>query len=146
MGAIVAFNYTIWKQKFPKLGYVTELQAQSYFDMATTLQVNDGSGPVNNAAVQTNMLDTLTAHLAALFSPPDSGGGSSPAIVGRISSATEGSVTVTTEWAGEVSDNEAFYIQTQYGAVYWQMRKAFLTMRYVPRRVGGPVPGYGGLI
>ena len=151
MGVIYAFNYAAWLAVYPEFSSpggstpVTSDQANAYFGIATSLQVNDGSGPVSSAVQQAAMLNALTAHIAALFSTPAGSPSPSP-LVGRISSATEGSVSVTAEWAAQVSDNEAFYLQTKYGALYWQMRKAFLTMRYVPKRIGGPVPGYGGLI
>lgn len=151
MGAVVAFDYAAWLILFPEFSStgtipVSGPQANNYFAQATMLQVNDGSGPVSSSTQQLSMLNWLTAHIAKLFATPAGASGPS-GLVGRISQAAEGTVNVTSEWAAQVSDNEAFYITTNYGAFYWQMRKAFLTARYVrPRHRGGVVRGYGGLL
>ena len=52
-------------------------------------------------------------------------------LVGRISSASVGSVSVSTENAG-ATQSASWYQQTQYGSTYWAMTASFRTMRYVP--------------
>ena len=66
-----------------------------------------------------------------------------------ISNASEGSVSVQTEWnAGSNQDDiEAFLIQTKYGAAYWAMTAQFRTARYMARPTivaGAPYPAIGG--
>ena len=51
---------------------------------------------------------------------PAATGAPAPAIVGRISSASEGSVSVSSEYKDSGSPSEAFFTQTKYGAMFWQ--------------------------
>lgn len=141
MGVIVTFDYATWIANplyAPFAPTVNSGQAQGYFDIATTIHRNDGGGPVNDATQQLNLLNMLVGHLAALFAPPTPGGSSS-GIVGRINSATQGSVSVQAAYSNNVSEQMAWFIQTKYGALYWTATAPFRTMRYVPNRNPGVV-------
>lgn len=130
MGVIVAFDYAGWVAMFPQLDYVPPDLAQVYFDIAATMHANDGTGPVIDTGEQTKLLNFLTAHLSKLYAPRD---GQEPSgLVGRISSATEGSVTVQAEWGNTTSERAAWFLQTQYGATYWALTAKYRTMRYRP--------------
>lgn len=155
MGVQVAFVYADWVTQFPEFAYLTEAQATEYFDWATTYVRNDGGGPCTVTQLQTQMLYLVTAHLVKLFAPTNTGQpGSGTQLVGRVSSAGEGSVNVSAEYAGPQA--AAFWLQTQYGAAFWQMSAVFRTMRYIPlprygpnapRSMAGPLwsnPGWGG--
>lgn len=147
MGVIVAFNYAAWIANPLYAGFASTVdsgQAQGYFDIATTIHRNDGGGPVNDATQQLNLLNMLVGHLAALFAPPAPGQQPS-GLVGRINSATQGSVSVQAAYSNTVSEQMAFFIQTKYGALYWVSTAPFRTMRYRPsinRGVVGP-RGFG---
>ncbi|MCC8963767.1 DUF4054 domain-containing protein [Bradyrhizobium sp. Pear76] len=145
MGVVVQFNYAQWAATYPEFGAtVNQTQAQNYFQIATSIHRNDGGGPVCDPTIQLNLLNMLTAHVAALFGPPVAGAQPST-IVGRISSASEGSVSVQAAYSNNVSQQMAWFIQTKYGAMYWTAAAPFRTMRYVPsfrRGVVGP-PGFG---
>lgn len=134
MGVAVTFNYAAWAVQFPEFSNLSEDQATMYFTIATTLHRNDGGGPVSTAATQTQLLNYVTAHLAFLYS----GTAASPAspLVGRITNATEGSVSVQTDYGANIPQNMAFWIQSKYGATYWAMTAPYRTMRYVPPRQG----------
>lgn len=145
MGVVVQFSYPQWAALFPAFASsVSPTQAQSYFDLATSIHRNDGGGPVNNAAQQLNLLNLLTAHIAQLFTPPAPGQQPST-IVGRISSATQGSVSVQAAYSNNVTEQMAFFVQTQYGAFYWAATAPFRTARYVANKNRGVVgpPGFG---
>lgn len=145
MGVVVQFSYAQWSALFPAFSAtVNQAQAESYFTIATTIHRNDGGGPVNNAAQQLNLLNLLTAHVAALFAP-QAPGQTPSTLVGRINSATQGSVSVQAAYSNNVSEQMAWYIQTQYGAMYWTATAPFRTMRYIPNRNRGVVgpPGFG---
>jgi hypothetical protein len=141
MGVIVSFNYVLFQQTYPELAYLTQPQAQNYFNIATTIHRNDGGGPVNDAAQQLSLLNMLTAHVAAMFAPTASGGAAS-GLVGRISNAAEGSVSVAAAYSSNVGQQQAWFIQTKYGAMYWVATAPFRTMRYRPNRNPGVVTGY----
>jgi 1,6-anhydro-N-acetylmuramate kinase len=145
------FDYDSWVATFPDLQAITEAAALNYFQMATLYVRNDGRGPVNDPNVQATLLNLTTAHIAKMLSPQTAGvpttGGAEPssAIVGRIASATEGSVTVQAEMP-EQPASAAWWNQTQYGAMAWKMMAPFRTMRYVParRRSYNPPARYWG--
>jgi hypothetical protein len=77
----------------------------------------------------------VVAHLGTLSGVlTPAGQGSTATQVGRVSSASEGSVSASMDM-GQQSKNAAFWLQTQYGATFWQATAKYRTMRYVlPRR------------
>lgn len=144
--AVVVFDYAQWAALFPELanGGVTEQVASSYFVVATFLLDNTDCSPVQDVTQRQMLLNYIVAHLAALAGYPLAAGASVPSpsgMVGRVSSATEGSVSVSSDY-GAVRESEAWWIQTQYGATYWMLTRAFRTMRYVaaPARNFEPFP------
>lgn len=142
MAEAITFDYAAWQAAYPLLATVPSADATGYFNLATMLFRNDGTSPAPTVAMQTTLLYLLTAHMAKLFAP-QSQGGQAAGIVGRISNASEGSVSVQTEYSSQISDSQAFYIQTTYGALFWQMTAVFRTMRYrVPYSNPGVVPGF----
>jgi hypothetical protein len=145
------FDYATWIMTFPEFAGVGQPQADLYFGIATSFVKNDGTGPVRNPHLLRNLLNLTTAHVAKLFSmqsngQPSSSGGEAPAgLVGRISSATEGSVSVSTEFESDGAAS-AWWNQTQYGVTAYRMLAPFRTMRYLPgprRRYNPPVRGGG---
>lgn len=147
MGVIVIFDPTAWKAQFPPFAYLTDDQARGYFAQATLFLRNDGGGPIRDAAQQIAILNLVTAHVAKLFAPLADGQPAST-IVGRISSASEGSVSVSAEMSANGSEGKDWFLQTPYGAAAWQALAPFRTMRYVPAPqytsgVGFPLAGSG---
>lgn len=152
----VVFDYTAWLALVPGMAGIDETDATSYFGLATMYVRNDGRGPIFDPVQQTNLLYLATAHVAYILSNrtngiPTSGGAElAPPLVGRINSATEGSVSVASEMPNQPA-SAAWWLQSPYGAMVWQMLAPFRTMRYVPgprriynppwRYLGGP-PGY----
>lgn len=139
MGAVVGFDYAAWLNFFPEFGYVSAPQAALYFDIATTAHRNDINGPVVDAAKQLQLLNIVTAHVAALFAPKVPGGDPANALVGRIASASEGSISVSADF-GSLPSSAAWWSQTRYGAMYWQLTKPYRNATFVlgPRRVFDP--------
>lgn len=136
MGA--TFDYNLWTQTFPEMANVSSAQATMYFSFAQ-LYYDNGGWPGTLPQAQ-SLLNLLTAHIAFLFSPRDSLGNPSstgqvppPAIVGRISSASEGSVSVQADYDSNAgSPSQAWYAQTRYGAAYWAAVAQFRTAFYSP--------------
>ena len=134
MGVIVAFNYANWAARYPEFSAVAQATVEQYFAEATIYHSNNGVGPVDDPTVQSALLNMVTAFIAARYSqsqgspmpgsPQDANG-----LVGRISSAAEGSVSVQTE--NQYPPGSAqFWQQNKYGADYWNATKAYRTMRY----------------
>lgn len=147
MGAVASFNYKDFVAAFPELSGLTSSQAAAYFSRATMFLRNDGSGPVCDVTTQTNLLYLLTAHLALMSAPRDASGNvasvgtAAPSLVGRISNATEGSVSVQIE-NDYAQGTVQWYQQTRYGSEFWAASQAYRAFKYVPRKtrvVDGPL-------
>lgn len=140
----VTFNYDAWSGRYPEFSAsVTPSLAQQYFTEAGLYCDNTAASPVQDPAVLLMLLNMLTAHIAAL-NAPQNGQPSSP-LVGRISNASEGSVSVQTELEGQLQ-GRAWYAQTKYGLAYWQATAQYRTAQYFPScpRVMDPWnPGFG---
>jgi hypothetical protein len=105
---------------------------QAYFALAGEVWLrNDGTGRVKDVGLQTQLMYMLTAHLCQLFSGPD--GNDPNGLVGRASSATQGSVTLALEYAS--TNNSQWFDQTPYGAAFWQATAAYRSFpKYVRSR------------
>lgn len=137
--AIVTFNYATWIARYPEFAGVTQQVAQLYFDEATTYVRNDGGGPVSSSAILAVLLNTVTAHIAWLCSTRDANGNivtggavQAPGLVGRVSSASEGSVSVSAE-NDYPAGSAQWWQQSKYGAAFWAMTAQYRTMRYIAR-------------
>lgn len=136
---MAVFTYSLWALIFPELAlYTNSAQATQYWTEATMLLDNSATSPVQDIGQRTMLLNLLTAHICQLRQALN-GQPSSP-LVGRISEATEGSVSVKAEMIAAPGSAQ-WYNQTKYGAQYWQMLLPFRSARYYPgpRRVFTPV-------
>lgn len=136
--AVAVFSYPDWTAMFPEMANVPEPAAAGFFAIAGLLLDNTDCSPVQDVTLRTSLLYYATAHVASLAGHPVAAGGSAApsGVVGRVSSATEGTVSVSTDY-GAVSGQAAWWLQSAYGATFWQLAAAFRTMRYVapPPRV-----------
>lgn len=136
--AIVIFDYADWAALYPQFSTtVTSGQAQSCFDQATLYCSNADCAIVPYQPTLTPPITTrlailylLTAHIAQLQYGCVMGGSLVPAgpLVGRVSSATQGSVSVSVAMEGPQS--AAWFNQTQFGASAWAAMAQFRTARY----------------
>lgn len=130
MGVIVTFDLAQWRALFPEFSNVTDQQLTGpVWTMAQVYCRNDGGGPVCQVTVQTELLNLMVAHIAQLLygstTTPSTG------LVGPIISATEGSVSVS---AGVVyNSSNQWFLQTKYGALFWQMALPYRLARYYPK-------------
>lgn len=150
--AVAVFDYAKWAAMFPYLaaptGGVTEPIAAGFFTVAELLFANDDCSPIADTDKRLVFLNYIVAHLARLAGYPIAAGGTAApdGMVGRVSSATEGTVSVSSDY-GAVRESEAWWIQTQEGAIFWQMTRPLRTARYIaapPRYFGPARRAYGG--
>ena len=126
----VVFDYSLWSLRYPELsGSVKAALAGAYFIESTLFLDNTDNSRVTDLGQRAMLLNMLTAHIAALNAPLN-GQPSSP-LVGRITNATEGSVTVAA--AMDLPPGSAqWFAQTKYGASFWAATAVYRTMLYVP--------------
>lgn len=131
----VTFDYETWILRYPEFTAVSEPLAQEYFNEAGLYCTNDTCNTAFPAGVLGTFLNMLTAHIAWLNAPRDAQGNpattgqpASP-IVGRINTASEGSVSVGSENLYPPGSAQ-WYQQSKYGAAYWAATAPYRTMRY----------------
>lgn len=129
--AVVAFDPAAFVARYPEFNTVSTTVLGLYFTEATMYLDNTDASRVSNIAQRSVLLNMLTAHIAALNGSGANGNGAQ-GIVGRINSATEGSVTVSSEYAAPKNGTQAWFQQTQYGAAFWAASGRYRTMVYVP--------------
>lgn len=134
-GAVV-FDPVAFTTRYPQFANVDAALLQAFFDEAAALYLNNSARSiVRDLGERSILLNMIVAHLGTLSGVlTPAGQGSTATQVGRVSSASEGSVSASMDM-GQQSKGAAFWMQTQYGAAYWQATAAYRTMRYVlPRR------------
>lgn len=145
---VVQFSYAAWLAVYPEFTHpggpipVSQPQAENFFAQATMLHANDGSGPVCGPAQQLALLNAVTAHLAAIFAPAQ-GQPAASDLVGRISNASEGTVSVAIQ-NDYPSGTAQYWQQTKYGSFYWEATKTFRRASYLPNPRSGVQPYYPG--
>ena len=128
---IVVFDYATWAGQYPELAAsVNGPQAQGYFNQAAIYLDNTATSAITDAAPggrRETILYMLTSHIAAMLATI-AGAAASP-LVGRIASAGQGSVNVSTDMPAPMS--AAWFNQTKYGAMAWQAMNAYRGMLYM---------------
>lgn len=129
------FDFAAWQAMFPQFAAMPEAVAQGYFDVAFEMfgstpcaqcfaQPSDGS--------QSTPLSYLTAHIATLMGTNAAGQPNTP-LVGRVNTATQGSVSVGAEMPNQ-PHGAAWYQQTQAGAMFWVLTAKCRQAQYAPAR------------
>ena len=118
----VVFVYNEFVTLFPEIE-TTEVKAQWAFDIACLIISNTPCSIVDCLCERKKLLYLLTAHVLYL---QNRGGGA----VGSIGNAHEGSVSVGYASIGKLGEN--YFGQTQYGLLFWQLVKKYMSGFYVP--------------
>jgi hypothetical protein len=127
----VVFDPTVWRNQYPQFDAVTDVSANGYFNIATLYLDNGDCSIVQDVTQRSTLLGLLTAHIATLNGAGTASGAPS-GLVGRITSATEGSVSVQTSYPDPKSALEGWLNQTTYGAMFWAATGYLRMFRYVP--------------
>ncbi len=135
--ATVVVDPVAFLARYPEFQSVNQATLQAYFNEATLYLNNTDASLVTDGSVggqRSMLLNMATAHITALNATVN---GVSPSpLVGRIDQATQGSVSVHADM-GPVTNSQAWWMQTKYGAAYWAATASYRTMRYVP---GASIP------
>lgn len=138
---IVTFSPSAFKTAFPRFATVADAALSLNFVYATFALNNSCGSVVKDATQREALLNLLVAHITQLLQGID---GLAPGgLVGRVSDATEGSDSITADM-GVVTFNAAYFMQTQWGATFWQLTSQYRTFRYIPPpTVCADLPGGG---
>lgn len=133
--AIVVLDIPKFSAMFPEFSNLTDAQLPFLFDQATDYLNNSEYSLVDDAVKRERLLYLLMAHLAYLRYGDANGNGGS-GMVGRLSSASEGSVSVSSD-AGQIEFRYMWYTQSPYGMDFWQATKVYRMANYYPGSVYG---------
>ena len=126
--AAVVFDPTAFKARYPEFAAVPDATLTACFMEAGLYLSNADNSPVQNLTRRATIFNMLTAHVAYLGGLLSADG--MPRPVGRVSQASEGSVSAGFEYLAPGS--AAWFSQTQYGASYWAATSSLRGMRYIP--------------
>jgi hypothetical protein len=124
----VVFDPAAFKVRYPEFTAVDNDTLVAYFAEATLYLDNTDASPITNTVTRGVLLNMIVAHLAQIYS--GSNGQAPSQLVGRISQAGEGSVSVSTD-AMPNAGSAAWFNQTKYGAQYWAATLPLRRFRYV---------------
>lgn len=139
----VVYDYDTWVLMFPEFSTTVPntTVGQGFFNRACLLLDNTDCAIVPNCPPtyeRAILLDLLTAHIAVLSVGSSLTKNAASPLVGRITNATQGSVSVAASM-GPVTTSSAYFMQTSYGAEYWQASAGYRAGgRYAP----GSVPNF----
>ena len=137
----VIFDFPQFTALFPEFSGLGPALCSAYFMRATgNIISNSTTNPMYGDGNLPFLIYLATAHVAYLNCPKDQAGnpsaGGTPAsqAAGRVSSASQGSVSVQTEWpANDPSGQEKYLMQTKYGQEYIAAMGPYKTGRYAAR-------------
>ena len=133
MSGVVEFNVNKFRSLYPNLK-ATDDQLNWYFVESTMLLNNTSKSCVKSLAEREVLLFLLVAHFAVLQQRVEGDN----EVVGRISSASQGSVSVTLD-NGQTTLSDKWYQQTPYGSKYWALTAKYRSFLYVATNIAMPV-------
>lgn len=145
--AVITFVPADFKLNYPEFTSTPDARTLVMFGIAeqSLLDNSDGS-PVMDTAYRTQLFYMLVAHLLVLLG---TGSGGAPGTInappGRLSSATEGTVSTAFEYnMPQGSAMAAWYLQSKYGAMFWTSTARFRSAIYIGKPSGvGTAQAYG---
>jgi hypothetical protein len=131
--SVIAFDPTYFATRYPEFVSIPQASISACFSEAG-IYCNNTNPVISDQTIGGLLyvlLHMLTAHIVALNFGVN---GQSPSqLVGRINSASEGSVSVGADM-GAVAGSKAWFLQTKYGAAFWQGTARYRTMMYYSGR------------
>ncbi|ECI2457650.1 DUF4054 domain-containing protein [Salmonella enterica subsp. enterica] len=128
--AIVVLDISKFRAMFPEFSNVADSILPFLFDQSTDYLNNSDYSLVEDAVKRERLLYLLMAHIAYVRYGDTSGNGGT-GMVGRLSSASEGSVSVSSD-AGQIEFRYMWYTQSPYGMDFWQATKVYRMANYYP--------------
>ena len=123
----VVFDPVAFKARYPEFAAVANATLGAYFTEAGLYLSNANNSPVRNLTRRAILLNMLTAHVAYIGGALSADG--MPRPVGRVSQASEGSVSAAFE--GPPPGSAQWFQQSQYGAAFWQATSSLRGFRYL---------------
>jgi hypothetical protein len=126
---VVEFDPAEFKELYPAFATVADEALELNFMAAEMFVNNTCCSRVQDANKRERLLNLLVAHITQLL--PGINGQPPAGIVGVITDASEGSVSVSTS-VGNIPFTAVYFAQTQFGLMFWQLTAPFRQFVYVP--------------
>ena len=133
-GGTAVWNPGSFLQRYPEftLAYNTNPSKFSdYFIESGLYLTNAPNSPVADVTVRSMLLNMLVAHISFLAGDLSADGQARP--VGRVSQASEGSVSASFDMNAQTAGSGPWFQQSQYGSAFWQATSKWRSFRYSPR-------------
>lgn len=133
-GGTAVWNPGIFLARYPEFTNAYNANPSkfaSYFIETGLYLTNCPTSPVQDVNRRLLFLNMLVAHISFLGGDLSADGQTRP--VGRVTDAGEGSVSASFGYNNDPSQAEAWFIQSQYGAAFWQATSSLRGFRYSPR-------------
>lgn len=124
----MAFSFNEWAARFPELA--TQGTPQQITQLASEAGLAYNLEWVNDPDQKATLSNLAVAHLVKLRLGDNSS--AAQGMVGRITAASEGSVSVSLDAGPIGSSTMAWWMQTPYGAQFWLLTASHRQFRYVP--------------
>ena len=132
MDGVVALDPALFRGTFPDLAGISTQQLTTYWTIAGQYCDNTPRSLVTDwqpGGKRATCLNLLVAHIATLLGHGPQGAARG-GMVGRIASAGQGSVNVSMDMPA--TPDAAWFMQTQFGAMYWTLTAPERTALYFP--------------
>jgi hypothetical protein len=128
---VAVFNPTLFHARYPQFANVSDGKLGAYFLEAGLYLNNTDCSRVQDVNKRLVLLNILVAHISQLNGDLSADGQALP--VGRVSQATEGSVSATLDYGQPGNASQAWYDQTPFGAAFWAATAYLRSAVYRPR-------------
>ena len=124
--AAVVFDIDKFREIYPEFSNVSDSAANFLFQAATYYLDNSAYSVVTDETKREFLLYLLMAHLAAMQYGDNSGNGGNgtKGMVGRLASASEGTVSVSSALDG-ADTGSSWFTQTMYGYNFWTLTSVY---------------------
>jgi hypothetical protein len=129
--AVAVFNLANFLGRYPEfvpVNAANPTRLPALFLEAGLYLSNCDSSPVWDITRRGLLLNMITAHISYINGDLNADG--QPRPVGRVSQASEGTVSASFEGVPPTPGTGAWFQQSQYGAAFWQATASLRGMRY----------------
>lgn len=138
--AVVTFDIAKFRSIYPEFANQPDARLEFFFGLATQYVNNTDCSIVTDVTERERLLFLLVAHIAML-NPYSASQNNASGLVGRISKASEGSVSVEADMP-DMGQSSAWYMQSKYGSMFWAMTVKYRSFRYSPGYSPSNYPNY----
>ncbi|WP_063657371.1 DUF4054 domain-containing protein [Candidatus Arsenophonus triatominarum] len=126
---VVTLDIAVFRRDYPQYDNVADTQLNLMFDIAQTAFDNSEGALEPDLDKRKRLLYLLAAHLCDItFGDTKGKGSGASGAIGRVASASEGSVSVSLDVGQGLPYSQAWY----WGQLFWQLTKPYRMFAYFP--------------